>query len=257
MFLRARYPEAVALLRETLATCRATYGDTHPQTLLAMQALASSLRDPSQFGEAEGLAREAHRLKRGLYGDERPETRSSAMALAVFLERKGEFAEAESWARRALRTGSERDERSLDTALVLRTLGSLRLAQGDAGGAEVLLRRSLGLLRELSPERRHADEGDVLNRLARLLVERRAADAATLYAEATAFERARGPGPYFVTDGYEHLARAARERGDLALAAILYRRAAALYADQLPERHPYRLEAEAGLAGLPGAAGAE
>jgi len=116
--------------------------------------------------------------------------------------------------------------------------------------AEALLRRSLEMMRQLFPTAPHADLGDVLNRLAFLLDARDAADADQIYEQAVAFERARGPGPYFVTDGYDYLARAALARGDRALAETLFRRAAQLYEAELPEGHPYRAAVAAGLAEL-------
>lgn len=53
--------------------------------------------------------------------------------------------------------------------------------------------------------------------------------------------------PYFITDGYEWLAAAARIRGDLALAESLYRRALGLYRAELPDGHPHRAESAVGL----------
>jgi len=54
-------------------------------------------------------------------------------------------------------------------------------------------------------------------------------------------------GPFFVTDGYEFLAEAARRMGDLGLAERLFRRALALDERQLPVGHPYPVAAAAGL----------
>jgi serine/threonine-protein kinase len=250
LFLRARYVEAATLLRPTLERARAVLGDSHPLTLQTMSALSSSLRDPRRFAEAEALVREAHELRRKLYGDERPETRGSAAGLAVFLERKGDFEEAERWSRFSIATGIDGTGVHVETALRLRTLGGIRLVRGDAAEAEALLRRALAVLRELFPESTHADEGDVLNRLAFLADLRRAADADALYQQAVAFDRARGAGPYFVTDGYDYLARVAERQGDRALAESLYRRAVVLYTEQLPAGHPYRRAAESGLAEL-------
>jgi len=249
LFLQARYPEAVAILRPTLASCRATYGAMHPLTLRTMRSLASSLRNPNELGEAEALGRESHRLMRGLYGDERAETTHSAMWMAVFFERKGDFEEAEHWAR-TTSPFNETHPLHVETALHLRTLGGIRMVRGDRVEAEALLRRGLAILRQLFPAGTHPDQGDILNRLALLVVERGARDADEIYAQAVAFERARKSGPFFVTDGYECLARAAQRRGDRQLAETLYRRAVTLYGAELPEGHPYRAAARSGLADL-------
>jgi serine/threonine-protein kinase len=250
LFLRARYVEAATLLRPTLERARTVLGDSHPLTLQTMSALSSSLRDPHRFAEAEALVREAHELRRKLYGDERPETRGSAAGLAVFLERKGDFEEAELWSRFSIATGIDGTGVHVETALRLRTLGGIRLVRGDDAEAESLLRRALAILRELFPQSTHADEGDVLNRLAFVADRRGAPDADALYEQAVAFERSRDGGPYFVTDGYEYLAQAAERHGDRMLAESLYRRAVQLYREQLPAGHPYRGAAASGLAAL-------
>jgi tetratricopeptide (TPR) repeat protein len=186
---------------------------------------------------------------RELYGDERAETTHSAMWMAVFLERKGDFEEAEHWARETS-PFNERHPLHIETALHLRTLGGIRLVRGDRVEAEALLRRGLAIMRQLFPAGAHPDEGDILNRLAFIAVERGAKDADEIYAQAAAFERARKSGPFFVTDGYDYLARAAQRRGDRELAETLYRRAVRLYEAELPEGHPYRTAAESGLADL-------
>jgi tetratricopeptide (TPR) repeat protein len=249
LFLQGRYAEAADILRPALRTWRHTYGDSHPRTLDTMVHLASSLRDPAQLAEAEALGREAHRIRRQLYGDDRVETSYSAMWMAVFLERKGDFEEAERWARRT--TGFDATHpQHIETALHLRTLGGILLVRGDTAEAESLLRKGLAVMHARFPPGAHHDEGDILNRLAFVTTERGAADAAAIYAQAVAFERARKAGPYFVTDGYEYLARTAQQRGDLELAKGLYRRAVKLYSGELPDGHPYRVAAAAGLAEL-------
>jgi serine/threonine-protein kinase len=249
LFRQARYGEAAALLREALAACRATLGSPHALTARALHHLASSLRSPAELGEAEELAREAYRMNRELFGPERIETSHSALGLAVLYERKGDFDEAERLVRSAMEHDAGRPAQ-FQVALRLRTLGGIRMVEGDAVEAEALLRRALAMLLELFPDAPQADLGDVLNRLVEIADRRGAPDADALYEQAVAFERARGGGPYFVTDGYELLARAAAARGDRELAETLYRRAVALYRAELPEGHPYRTAAEAGLAEL-------
>jgi tetratricopeptide (TPR) repeat protein len=132
-------------------------------------------------------------------------------------------------------------------ALSLRTLGSINLVLGHRAESETVLRRALVELRRASGEG-HPDKGDMLNRLAFILLSRGATDADTLYAQAVAFDRAKpSAGPHFVTDGYEYLGWAARHKGNLALAEMLYRRALTLYEKELPVGHPYRAQTAVGL----------
>lgn len=251
LFMQGRYGEAVAELRPALARAHQLFGDAHPTTIVIMQYLASSLREPSQLPEAEQLVRDALRIRRELYGDARPETAHHALGLAVLLDRKGDFADAERIARLALTYWEGLGLPHIAHAMTMRTIGGLRLAQGDRSGAEMYLRRSLTMIRQLFPNGTHEDEGDVLNRLAYVLHARASSDAAEIYQQAVAFDRKRAPGsPAFITDGYEYLAAVAAGRGDRDLARALYQRAASLYQRELPEGHPYRLAAERGLASL-------
>ncbi len=247
-FLEGKYNDAVALLRPALAAQRRLLGPFNISTLSTMRRLASALRGPASFAEAEALDREALAMSRTLFGPNHYQSVGSAGALAVLLEREGNLIAADSFARVALAGDiSLFGEASDAAALMLRTLGGLRLALADTVEADRLLRRSMAAFHRASPDG-NLDEGDVLNRLASLAVARQSRDADSIYTIAVRFERARQPdGPYFVTDGYEYLGAAALAKGDVALAARMYRRALTLYEDELPRRHPYRLQAERGL----------
>ena len=177
-----------------------------------------------------------------------PETIATLMPLALVLERKAQFPEAEALMREVLvRSAAWNQSRGYLIGNVLRTLGAIRLANGDLRAAEALLRRGLTELRKTYLQGQ-PDEGDILNRLAYCVVVLGELDAREIYRQAVAFEAARpAGGPYFVTDGYEYLAEAARRTGDRMLAERLFRRAVALYERQLPVGHPYRKAAVAGL----------
>jgi len=253
LFMEARYAEAVELLRPALAEQRRTFGVLHLSTLNTMRFLASALRGPASLPEAEALDREALVIARALYGEDHRSTSASFGHLAVLLERKGDFVAADSFARAAVAQKLRLfGENSDEAALMLRTLGGIRLALGDRVEAEQWLRRARRAFRRVFP-RGHPDEGDVLNRLAYVLLMRGAPDADSVYRQAVAFEQARLDGaPFFITDGYEYLGWAARRQGDLALAERLYRRAVSLYEAELPPDHSYRRQAAAGLAELLG-----
>ena len=248
LFLEGKYDDAVALLRPALAVQRRILGPLNISTLSTMRRLASALRGPASFAEAEALDREALAMSRTLFGPNHLQSVGSAGGLAVLLEREGNLIAADSFARVSLAGDVQLfGEASDATALMLRTLGGLRLALGDSIEADRLLRRAMSAFHIASPGG-NLDEGDVLNRLASLVVARHTRDADSIYAIAVTFERARAKdGPYFVTDGYEYLGAAALAKGDVTLAERMYRRALTLYEQELPKRHPYRLQTERGL----------
>jgi tetratricopeptide (TPR) repeat protein len=126
-------------------------------------------------------------------------------------------------------------------------LGGILLDRGNRSEAEILLRAALAKMRQLYPAD-YPDLADLLNRLAYISVERNAADAVTLYREASTFDRKRRAGaPVFVTDGLHFLAWAQHRKGDLRGAESNYRRALSMYRKQLPPGHPYRAASELGL----------
>lgn len=247
LFLQARYDEAIAVLGPTLEQQRRVFGRVHLATLQTMRQLSSALRDQGHLEEAETLLLEALDISRVLLGEEHMQTGFALVTMALVLERKGEFVRAEPYAREALTLAERRfGQGHRFTAGVERTLGSVLLARGEGPAAEGVLRRARMGYEVNAP--RDPDRGDVLNRLAWYLVSRQAPDAADHYREAVAFEGTLPPeGPFFVTDGFEYLAAAALQRGELALAERLFRRALALNQRQLPEGHPYRAMAVAGL----------
>lgn len=252
VFMRqARYAEAVTLLRTTLARQQSIFGPLHVSTLRTTRSLASSLRDPAALPEVIALDRTALSIALTLFGEQHPETSGSRYALAVQLERAGQAAEGAALSEQALATRSPSiGESTVFVAQVLRTIGALKLMQGDSTGADQVLRRALASFRAANVGNM-ADEGDVLNRLSYLGFALQSADSLTRYRDAVAFENARNPkDPYFVTDGYEYLGLAASRRGDLALAEKMFRRAVKLYEEQLPAGHPYRVIAEEGLRGV-------
>jgi serine/threonine-protein kinase len=248
LFQQARFDEAIEILRPTLARQRAIFGEIHASTLFTIRALGSAHRDRGDLDEAEALYREALRIARVLYGEEHQETERAFFVLALVLQRREDLEEAETYARQTLALherihGPDHYEKWADIGLI----GTIRLDRGDEVEAERDLRivldgeRASG--REPTPEL-----GDVMNRLAYILVRRGAGDADIVYREAVALDEARPAGsPIFVTDGIHFLAWTEHRRGDLREAEEDYRRALALYRRQLPDGHAYRASAASGL----------
>jgi tetratricopeptide (TPR) repeat protein len=248
LFQLGRYDEAIAVLRPTLARQRALFGDVHRATLYTIRSLGSALRDRGNIDEAEVYYRDALRISRALYGENHTETESALVVLALALQRKNSLAEAESLSREAFSVATK--VHGEDYPMIwghYGNMGTIRLDRGDVDDAEHWLRQGLALSRKLN--RRHPDQGYILNRLAYIAVSRNAPDADRLYHDAVSFDNTRPAGSVdYVTDGIHFLAMAQQLRGDTNDAARTYRRALRIYEKQLPVDHPYRVAALKGLA---------
>jgi tetratricopeptide (TPR) repeat protein len=243
-----RFQEAESILRSVLERQRALFGEINASALNTMRALGSSVRDQGRLDEAEQLYRTALRVAHALYGEEHEETETVMYTLALALERKYDLEAAAELAQR-------------DVALAERLYGSdnfrmlgrrmlvavLQLERGDLAAAERSLRQVKRHTRAVSPSR-GTDDGDVLNRLAYLLLLRGAPDAAQAYREAVAFDDSRPTGQAdFVSDGLHYLAWCEHRMGDLAASEHDYQRALAVYERYLPAGHPFRTAASEGL----------
>jgi tetratricopeptide (TPR) repeat protein len=247
LFQLGRFDEAVATLRPTMDRQRALFGDLHASTLATMRMLGSAERDRGNLNEAEDLYRNALRIARALYGAEHAETESAMFVLALCLARKHDLDAAEDLMRQDLAL-VERLYGRTHPGVNARRMGiaSIRLDRGDLAAAELELRIVLQEARRLRAP--SDDQGDALNRLAYILVQRGAPDADRAYRDAVAYDDSRPRGQTdFVTDGLHFLAWAEHRKGDLAAAEQDYRRALAVYERHLPADHPYRVAAAEGL----------
>lgn len=248
LFLEARYDEAISILRTTLERQRSVLGERYGPTVSTMRWLGSALRDKGELDEAEQLYRDAVRIARQLYGDDHQQTIYGEHVLSMLLERRGQLDEAEALTRRGISAAIKISNAEHPHVVLERArLGGILLDRGNRSEAEPLLRRGLGQMQQLySPD--FPDLGDVLNRLAYIAVERGAVDADKLYRQASEFDRNRpASSPVFVTDGLHFLAWTQHRKGDLRGAEGNYRRALALYRQQLPPGHGYRAAAAIGL----------
>ena len=246
-----RFSEAEAILQPTLDRQRELFGEFNVATLNTMRSLGSAIRDQGRLDEAEQLYRDALRVSRALYGEEHVETEATTFILALALERKYDLLAAEALARSDLALVQQLfgpDNYRLLSRRIL--LASIRLERGDLAEAERLLRQVRRESLVYSPQG-GPDDGDALNRLAFLLITRRASDAEQAYRAAVSFDDARPPGQAdFVSDGLHYLAWCEHQMGDLAAAEHDYQRALTVYEKYLPDGHPYRRAATQGLAAV-------
>jgi eukaryotic-like serine/threonine-protein kinase len=246
-----RFSEAESILRPTFERQRALFGEVNIATLNTMLSLGSAVRDQGRFDEAEQVYRNALRVSRALYGDEHVETEKAMFVLALALERKRDLDAAEELVRRDIALVQRLFGSDSYVSISRRALiGSIRLDRGDLAEAERIFRQIRRESRVRDPKG-GPDDGDLLNRLAYLLIRRNAGDAQQAYQEAVAYDDARPPSQAdFVSDGLHYLAWCERQKGDLAAAEQDYQRALAVYERYLPDGHPYRVAATEGLAAV-------
>ena len=246
------YAGAAFLFRRALAGHERALGLAHPDTLMSLNNLASSLQAKGDLAGAEPLLRRAlEGFERNL-GPTHPKTLTSLNNLAFLLRAKGDLAAAEPLYRRAL----EGHERALGpahphTLTSLDNLASFLQAKGDLAGAEPLSRRALeGYERALGPA--HPDTLTSLNNLASLLQAKGdLAGAEPLHRRALeGCERALGPAHPDTLRSLDNLAFLLHAKGDLAGAEPLSRRALEGYERALGPAHPDTLTSLNNLAGL-------
>lgn len=91
---RGEFEEAVAPLRKSLESFRATRGDLHRSTFTQLDNLGNALKGIGEFEEAEALLREAHSGRKKALGRGHRMTQISANNLGTFLLQRGRREEA-------------------------------------------------------------------------------------------------------------------------------------------------------------------
>ena len=74
-------------------------GKDHPDTLVSMRNLATSLSQQGKYAEAEAMNRQTLKLQEEVLGKDHPDTLISMSNLAGSLRQQGKYAEAEALAR--------------------------------------------------------------------------------------------------------------------------------------------------------------
>jgi hypothetical protein len=100
-YLQGKYPQAEALLSQTLEIERRALGSEHPITLWTLSGLASMYQRQGKYGLAEMQAAQALAGLRHAFGSEHPDTMESAADLALAYQSQVKFAESEALAREA------------------------------------------------------------------------------------------------------------------------------------------------------------
>jgi serine/threonine protein kinase/Tfp pilus assembly protein PilF len=235
-----------------LALCREHLGPEDPETLEALQSLASTLHEQGKLGEAEALFRQALEARRRVLGPEHADTFAVVNNLALVLQDEGQFTEAEPLFREASAYchrvfGPEHP----NTLSVLDNLGQLLQRLGKFDEAESLLRQTLEVRRRVLG-REHPLTLVTLNNLATLLDERGdLPQAEVLFRETLeAQRRIQGPDHPQTLNVQDNLATILHQRGELAQAEPVQRRSLEDHRRVLGPDHPNTLLALNNLAAL-------
>jgi serine/threonine-protein kinase len=195
---------ALAKLTPTLAALRAHYGDLHPHTLDALEAIAVVHGRKERLDEAEAMLRDALAKRLQVHGERSSKVSSVQGELAFLLNLKGEYIESAALNEKVLAHDAAVQGR--ESPVYARTLNNLAFAYQNMGDAE----RCIAAFREsLAIREKTLPAGDL------------------------AIARARNNLARFLT----WLGRV-DESGPLVAAALAARSA------QLPEGHEERLESE-------------
>ena len=84
------------MYRQALQLRETVLGKDHPDTLMSMNSLASSLYALGKYAEAEAMHQQTLRLRETVLGKEHPDTLKSMMNLASSLYQQGKYVEAEN-----------------------------------------------------------------------------------------------------------------------------------------------------------------
>ena len=182
--------EAESLARAALAESRAAFGDEHPETAEAMNALGSMLDRHGRPAEAERLIRQGLALERRTLGPSHLGTASGMLGLGLVLTRNGYSPEAERLTREAVAIfGETYGTRHPIYAGALGYLADVLAKRGALDSAEALYRQALTIRRGV-PGTWDAIIAAAKARIAGVLtLQGRFAEADSLYGDALAVQR--------------------------------------------------------------------
>ena len=117
------------LHEEELRASRETLGDRHPDTLSAIDSMATLLEDMGQLGEARPLYEEALRARRETLGNRHQETLLSISNMGQLLQAMGQLEEARALYEEALQASREvLGDRHPETLTLLDSINTLHEA---------------------------------------------------------------------------------------------------------------------------------
>lgn len=237
---KALYAEAEPLMRRALAIDEASFGAEHPDVAIALNNLASLLKDTNRLDEAEPLMCRALAIDEKCFGPDHSEVAVGLNNLALLLQATNRLTEAERLMRRALaivekRFGAEHPR----VATHLNNLATLLQTINRLSEAEPLMRKALAI-DELSFGAEHPNVARDLNSLAHWLHHTNRLDEAEplMRRALTTDEKHFGTEHPNVARDLNNLAQLLFDTGRLAEAEPLMRRALLIDESSFGAEHP-------------------
>lgn len=140
------YSEAEEQFRASLELFKAKYGESHPQTLNALERLATTLAEQRVFESAEELMRQVVDGFLRIHGEDDPLTMRAVKDLAYILNERNEHREAETLYRKALDWFVlHRGEEDIDTLNAMNGMAHVLRNLQKYGEAKALWEKALDL----------------------------------------------------------------------------------------------------------------
>ena len=136
---QARYPEAAAILDETLKRARRALGERHPETLATMNSVADLNRLQNRYAEAESMFRELLSIRRAMLPPEHANITNVLSSLGSMKLEQGLYAEAEPLLRDALEGQQKNGADTWRRYYTESRLGACLTGLGKYAAAEQLL----------------------------------------------------------------------------------------------------------------------
>lgn len=235
----ARFADAEAQFRSALEISRREFGEDHPETLEAMNGVATALGSLNQYDEAEPLFRSCLESARRILGPEHPQTLDYLSNLASLLRDRGRMDEAETLLKEALEISNRvLGPEHPDTLVTRKVLAGLWQDQGRFDLAEPVLRDVLDIQRRVEGPRAPNTIGTMQNLAMVLKALSRLDEAAPLYEElVTASSEVFGKDHSETLRVMNSLGRLKAAQGKLAEAEDIYRRTLEAQIRTLTEKH--------------------
>ena len=179
---RGDFSRAEILAARVLDLSVRTHGPEAPETVKAMNSLATEYTNDGKYAQAEPLYKKAIELHRRQLGPDHPDTLTNINNLGVIYRQEGKYAEAEVQIKTALEARRRLEgDQHLDTIASMNSLALLYQAEGKYDAAEGLLRQALDASRKaMGPEQQNTL--GVMNNLADLYArQNRPAEAEAMY----------------------------------------------------------------------------
>jgi tetratricopeptide (TPR) repeat protein len=224
---KARYPEAEALMRQSVEGLTRVYGPGHADVGKAWHNLGATFMTANRYDEAAAAFQKALAIKEAALGPDHPDLGTTLGTLSNVALRRGRVDEALAFAQRALRVQEKAfgpDHPFVATTLV--TIGSIRGTQGRMDDALASQARALAI-RERVFGLEHSSTAIVLKNLGltQLLLARYPEARATLERTLAIEQKTLGPDHPQTAWTHGRLGRLYLLMGDPAAAEAAYRKA--------------------------------